>query len=202
VRRAALLAVLALAGCVAASRAPAAPAPRQLDVRLFHASAPAIEAVGIPLADLIDASDPRRWSVRSFEKDEWSAAVARLMDSPAVREIKIPGAGRGVAVTREVPWQLDGAVKMAVFSGGSGASSPAVVELPLRLAAWIEGEASDAPVRIEALIPTGWTSADAGIPLATRVELELGPQPVLAVSVTCEAGTCLANVLAIQAQDE
>ena len=195
---------LALALCGLASLVRADPPPRSLDIRLFHAPAPAIEAAGIPLTDLVSAGDPRRWSVRALEADACAAIVARLAEAAGtklVHEVVIPGAAEGIVVTRELPWQLDGSVQLPVASaGGDGkGSAMSIVEVPLRLACWIEGKNDD--VHVEALIPTGRANAGGSTPLATRVELEVGAKPVLAVAVACENGACEANVLAIQPRD-
>ena len=188
---------LALASMLLATIANAAAPPRHVSVRLFHASAPAIEAAGIPLSALISAGDPRSWDVRVLPKDEWRGLVARLAASKTVHEIAVPGAEGGIDVTRETPWQLDGSVRLAVSDGAAKGSSVSMVELPLRLACWLESEKADAPLHVEALVPTGHASAAAAIPLATRVEFEVGTAPVVAVAVTCEGEACEVNVLAI-----
>ena len=195
---------LALALCGLASLVSADPQPRALDIRLFHAATPAIEAAGISLTDLVSEANPRHWSVRVIERDEWAAIIKRLADGAdtmTVHEVAIPGAAEGIVVTRELPWQLDGTVQLPVTSPGAEGqgSAMSIVELPLRIACWIEGKKDD--VKVEALIPTGRANAGGSIPLATRVELEVGAKPVLAVAVSCENGACEANVLAVQPRE-
>ena len=195
---------LAIALCGLASLVRADPPPRALDIRLFHAAAPAIEAAGISLTDLVSAADPRAWSVRALEQAEWATIVARLADAvvaKTVHEVIIPSTDEGIVVTRELPWQLDGSVQLPVAStaGEGKGSAMSIVEVPLRFACWLEGKSDD--VHVEALIPTGHASAGGAIPLATRVEFEVGAKPILAVAVACENGACEANVLAIQPRD-
>ena len=189
------LAALALAASAAVASADDAVA---VEIRLFRGSSSAMAVAGASRIDAtrVDDAAKRAWIRQAVDEGEWKHLVTALANAKGVTEV--PVAGEGIAhVSAERPWQLDGVVQIPSTRTEDGKVTVSFVEVPLRVAAWIQ---SDDVVQVEALVPTGATGSEDKSP-ASRVELALSDKPVVALLPACPTEGCQATLLAVRRGD-